>query len=38
MEVKFGKLIVAISIIALAVSGVAQAQQITVPNFSFELD
>ena len=40
MEKKIGKLIVAISIIALAVSGVAQAElgPITVPNFSFELD
>ena len=40
MEKKIGKLVVAISIIAFAVSGVAQAQlgPITVPNFSFELD
>ncbi len=40
MEKKIGKLVVVISIIALAVSGVAQAQlgPITVPNFSFELD
>ena len=40
MEKKIGKLVVVISIIALAVSGVSQAQlgPITVPNFSFELD
>jgi len=40
MEKKIGKMVVAISIIALVVSGAAQAQlgPITVPNFSFELD
>ena len=44
MEKKIGKMILAISIIAFAVTGVAQAQTpenpipITVPNFSFELD
>ena len=39
MKKKIGKLVVAISIIALAVSGVSQADlgPITVPNFSFEL-
>ena len=40
MEKKIGKMVVAISIIALVVSGAAQAElgPITVPNFSFELD
>jgi PEP-CTERM motif-containing protein len=40
MENKIGKMVVAISIIALAVSGAAQAElgPIAVPNFSFELD
>ena len=38
MKKKIGKLMVAISIIAFAVSGASQADPITVPNFSFELD
>ena len=40
MKRKIGKLMVVISIIALAVSGVSQAQlgPVTVPNYSFELD